>query len=227
LETFQRNVSTVSFIEEKIMNHTRCIVNALIAFTVGSCSMVLPTAAPQATQAKATQAAAPTSAAAQGNWNAVIGLVSPGVATIGKTSMMSSSKFEVQWNLPNQAVDHFEIIANDGKSKVTMIAKGSEKTATLTALKSSTQYSVTMKACMDAKCEKFLTSDKAAQGKTSEEVWQVQGKGTTYETATKLVDDGNTKAFPIVYGDWALRATQRLATKMLKPCVNSRSAIPR
>jgi len=160
LETFQRNVSTVSFIEEKIMNHTRCIVNALIAFTVGSCSMVLPTAAPQATQAKATQAAAPTSAA-QGNWNAVIGITSPGVATIGKTRMTSSSKFEAQWNLPSQAVDHFEIIASEGKSKVTVNAKGAEKMTTLATLKSSAQYSVTMKACLDAKCEKFLTSDKS------------------------------------------------------------------
>ena len=62
---------------------------------------------------------------------------------------------------------------------------------------------MTIKACLDAKCEKFLASDKAAEGKTSEEVWQVQGKGTTYETATKLVDDGNTKAYPVVYGDWA------------------------
>ncbi len=186
------------------MNHKRLITNMLIAFTIGSCSVLLPTAAPpQATQAKPTQAAAPTSAASQGSWNAVIGLVSPGVATIGKTSMTSSSKFEVQWSSPNQAVDHFEIIASDGKSKVTMNAKGAEKTAILTALKSATKYSVTMKACLDAKCEKFLASDKAAEGKTSEEVWQVQGKGTTYETATKLVDDGNTKAYPVVYGDWA------------------------
>ena len=111
------------------MNHKRLIINILIALTVGSCSVLLPTAAPpQATQAKPTQAAAPTSAASQGNWNAVIGLVSPGVATIGKTSMTSSSKFEVQWSLPSQAADHFEIIASDGKSKVTMNAKGTEKT---------------------------------------------------------------------------------------------------
>jgi hypothetical protein len=176
----------------------------LIALTIGSCSLIQTTAAPpQATQAKTTQAAAPTSAAAQGSWSAVIGLISPGVAAIGKTSMTSSSKLEVQWNLPNQPVDHFEIIASDGKSKVTANAKGTEKTATLTALKSSTKYSVSMKACLDAKCEKFLASDKAAEGKTSEEVWQVQGKGTSYETATKLVDDGNTKPYVVVYGDWA------------------------
>lgn len=185
------------------MNHKRFIANVLLALTIGSCSLLQPTAAPQVTLAKPTQSATPTSAASQGSWNAVIGLVSPGVATIGKTSMTSSSKLEVQWNLPSQTVDHFEIIASDGKSKVTMSAKGTEKTATLTALKSATKYSVTMKACLDAKCEKFLASDKAAEGKTSEEVWQVQGKGTSYETATKLVDDGNTKAYPIIYGDWA------------------------
>ena len=35
------------------MNHKRLIINILIAFTIGSCSMLLPTAAPpQATQAK-------------------------------------------------------------------------------------------------------------------------------------------------------------------------------
>ncbi|MBI5712497.1 MAG: hypothetical protein HZC38_03600 [Chloroflexi bacterium] len=75
------------------MNHKHFITHILIAFAIGSCSVLLPTAAPpQATQAKTTQAAAPTSAASQGNWNAVIGLVSPGVATIGTSPAMENRK---------------------------------------------------------------------------------------------------------------------------------------
>jgi len=141
-------------------------------------------------------------------------------ATVGATTFSSSTKLVVSWTAPTgYTPNHYRIFASEsiGNTNVSTTALASDTSATLTGLKSSTTYAVAVKACKDSACEQAGTAA-AASGKTSEEVWRVQGMGIggvghTWSEAQEVVSDSNTKAWAFAYGPGAgsgLEGTARL-----------------
>ena len=135
--------------------------------------------------------------------------------TVGSTTFSSSTKLTASWKAPTGYVpDHYRIYASEtiGNTNVSFTALATDTSATLTGLKSGTLYSIVVKACKDKDCLESGTAT-AVTGKTSEEVWQVQGTGHTWNTATEIVSDSNTKAWAFAYGPGAgtgLEGTARL-----------------
>jgi len=140
--------------------------------------------------------------------------------TVGTTAFSSSTKLSVSWKAPTgYTPNHYRIYASEsiGNTNLSTTALASDTSATLTGLKSATTYAVVVKACKDSACEQAGTAA-AASGKTSEEVWQVQGQGAggighTWNAAQEIVSDSNTKAWAFAYGTGAgtaLEGTTRL-----------------
>jgi len=141
-------------------------------------------------------------------------------STVGTTTFSSSTKLAVSWKAPTgYTPNHYRIYASEtiGNTNVSTTALASDISATLTGLKSATTYAVVVKACKDSACEQAGTAV-AVSGKTSEEVWRVQGKGIggighTWSEAQEVVSDSNTKAWAFAYGSGAgsgLEGTVRL-----------------
>lgn len=135
-------------------------------------------------------------------WKANLALSPTGAVIIAGKTYYSSSKLQASWTPPEVAVDHYEINVTDGVSLLTQTFSVSTNNSTLTELKSGTSYSVNLKACFDRSCAQSVSSD-TANATTSEEYWQVQGTGNSYETATKAVVDGNIGAYVLKFGAWA------------------------
>jgi len=130
--------------------------------------------------------------------------------TVGTTAFSSSTKLAVSWKAPTgYTPNHYRIYASEsiGNTNLSTTALASDTSASLSGLKSATTYAVVVKACKDSACEQAGTAA-AASGKTSEEVWQVQGQGAggighTWNTAQEIVSDSNTKAWAFTYGSGA------------------------
>lgn len=115
----------------------------------------------------------------------------------------SSTKMKVDWRgLTGIAIDHYEVEATESIGSTTVKLSTGSIATTLSGLKAGTTYAVTVKACYDAACRYSVTS-LPASGKTSEEYWQIQGTGNSYNTATRVISDGNIGSHGFRYGDWA------------------------
>lgn len=136
--------------------------------------------------------------------------------TVAGTAYESSSSLTASWDAPDAAVDHYVVTYVDAVQEIskTLEVDGLETEVTLTGLKSDTAYSVTLAACGDEACTDVVAeTSAAATDSTSAEYWQIQGTGNTLHGATKIVQNGNTKAFAFRYGDDAggdLAGTVRL-----------------
>lgn len=127
------------------------------------------------------------------------------VATVGGTTYYASSKLAVTWSAPTELVDHYVITATDTvtSSTVTTTATGMAMTnsASLESLKSDTDYTVTLQACLDSTCTAISASPyETATAHTSQEYWQFQGSGDDYDSIDHTVADGTSKAHAIRYG---------------------------
>lgn len=129
-----------------------------------------------------------------------------GAITVGATEYFSASKLDLTWTAPtNVSVEHYEVTATEALQStfVTTEAAASATSATIEDLKSSTEYTVTLTACLDVECANSLTSDASVTATTATEVWELQGSGThtdgSYTTADLVVRDGETLSDMIVY----------------------------
>jgi len=121
--------------------------------------------------------------------------------TIG--TLESAAKLVVSWQAPNGSVDHYEVsAASEAAPSETTSVAGDETDITIALLRSATSYSVSLIACMNADCSE-RSSGGEATATTAEETWQIHGSGSSYDSATRVVDDANTKASTIVYGEGA------------------------
>lgn len=132
--------------------------------------------------------------------------------TINGKIIFSSGKLSIRWSAPvDSTVDHYEITATDGvtETDTTFTVQNTEITE-ITGLKSQTEYTVALTACMDPECNTNIKGEKSAQGTTEAEYWQIQGTKNGYESATKVVPvgTGSTLSYVLPYGDWAPETLQ-------------------
>ncbi|MBI2187027.1 MAG: fibronectin type III domain-containing protein [Acidobacteria bacterium] len=142
-------------------------------------------------------------AAVAQTWAAGLRMTTVDWATIGSTVYRSASRLTIAWSPPTETVHQYVLTLRDGVTgREGSVALGGTS-VTIGGLKSSTPYTATIKACLDAGCERSLEADAAASAQTPAEYWRVQGTGNSYTTATKIVSDGNTYPFAVPYGSWA------------------------
>src|SRR6185436_8449319 len=147
-----------------------------------------------------TAAARRRSVAPPATWNASLTLAKTDSRTVGSRTFASSTKLVAQW-IASSHVDHYELTATEtaGGAPLVFVASGTKTSTTLAALESGTEYRVEIRACADAACASPSTGG-SATATTDEEFWQVRGTGSSFATADKVVTDGNTKAFALLWG---------------------------
>lgn len=133
-------------------------------------------------------------------WNAALAVARRAPQTVGTKTFYSSSSLSAQWSAAGNGVDHYVITATETAGGPPLRFSATGTSTTLTALESSTEYRVTIAACLDASCSSSITSSSSATASTDEEYWQVRGTGNSFATADKIVSDGNTKAYALLYG---------------------------
>jgi hypothetical protein len=135
-------------------------------------------------------------------WKAQLSAEKSGAQILLGRQLASSSALLVRWTAPSVAVDHYALSANEtaGGVPLSFSAAGSATSMTLTRLEAGTAYRVSIRACLDASCASSLTADAAATAATEDEYWQIRGTGGSYATADKLVSDGNTKPYALLWG---------------------------
>ena len=142
-----------------------------------------------------------------GGWAANLAVSPTGGTTVAGVPYASSSKLSATWSAPSQPVDHYLLRATDAvnSSVVSVTAAGSSTSATISGLKSATQYTVALTACLDAACGQSLAASSTAASTTAGETWQFVGAAGSSSVSgiTKVVSDGNTKPFAIRFGSGA------------------------
>jgi hypothetical protein len=109
--------------------------------------------------------------------------------TVGTNTFSSSTKLAVTWAAPTDyTVEHYAIRASESTGNTSVSANANVTSATLSGLKSGTDYSIVVTACTDTACSQAGAAS-AVTGRTSEEYWQIQG-GNSYATATQIIDSG-------------------------------------
>ncbi len=134
-----------------------------------------------------------------GSWSAELTLSEVDVAG---TSERSSSKLQAAWTPHAQAVA-YELRATEAIGQTTTVAiVAGNGSAEITTLKSATAYTVEISACLDADCASTVSPRDSGQASaaTSDEVWQLQGKGASVAELTRIVADGNVKLHAFRYG---------------------------
>ena len=136
-------------------------------------------------------------------WPAALAVSAVEGGRVGSTAYRSSSRLAVTWTAPPAAVHHYVLTLTDGVTGAAVSVQATETRVTVSGLKSATPHTVSVKACLDDPCASNLDGDATARGQTEAEYWQVQGSGSSYSGATRIVSDGNTYPFALPYGSWA------------------------
>lgn len=125
-----------------------------------------------------------------------------GAEVVGTRQVFSSTRLVVSWSpSSSDATHHFEIVARETVqgTEVRASAAASATSHTLTGLKVSTTYEVTVVACRDEACGQSSASTPVG-GETDTEYWQLRGTGNTVDTLTKAVADGNARLSATRFG---------------------------
>ncbi len=124
--------------------------------------------------------------------------------TVGNNTFGSSSKLAVSWNAPaGYSPTQYVITASETLMGTTVSASvaGTATSATLSPLKASTAYAVSVKACKDSACTAANSaSATAVSATTAAEYWQFQGTGNTAATLLRPVPDGNARLSATRFG---------------------------
>jgi len=119
---------------------------------------------------------------------------------IAEKSIYSSTQLKAKWinnTKLETSIDHFNLqlseVNSTAKKLIIEDINSSLSNYTLTQLKSSTAYEVTLIACQNKQCS---TSKKTATQtlSTDEEYWQIKG-GNNYDDADKVANNTNTKPY--------------------------------
>lgn len=157
-------------------------------------------------------AAADSSSGLPSVWPARLAAAKTDATTAAGTPYFSSTRLLVSWSPVAPLIDHYVISARDSVTAgtVTVVAAGAAFSTTLTGLKSSTEYTVSISACADAACTQLASGDGTALASTEQEYWQLQGSPSTdsFTAMTTIVRDSNTKGYALRYGPGAPSALE-------------------
>jgi hypothetical protein len=115
----------------------------------------------------------------------------------------SSSSLRARWAPPSRPVSLYVLVAVEARSAVQVETTGVAREVVFTDLKAATSYDVYLRACLDPRCAEYLEADPPARAETEAEYWAIQGHGSGFENAARLVADGNVGSHAFVYGPWA------------------------
>jgi len=134
-------------------------------------------------------------------WNASLTVAKRNAQTVGASTFSSSSSLTAQWNAVSSSVDHYLLTATEtvGGAPLTFVAASSTTSVTLTALESGTEYRIAIRACVNTACSTSVDGNSVIVT-TDEEFWQVRGTGNSFATAARIVSDGNTKPYALLWG---------------------------
>ncbi|MEZ5353813.1 MAG: fibronectin type III domain-containing protein [Bryobacteraceae bacterium] len=135
-------------------------------------------------------------------WPAELKVTPTGEYVHAGRTYSSSSSLLVEWTPAGGVVQHYVVMAEEKQSSTRTVVQAGASRAVLENLKSGTEYAVSARACLNASCTAALQSE-PAQGATAEEYWRIQGRGSSYATADRIVPDGNVGAYAFRYGSWA------------------------
>lgn len=172
-----------------------------LASLLVAATCLLAACAPQSSTSFTAGATIPTTGTGTTNASAwVSGLAADNVAVVG-SSELSSSKLEITWQA-RSGTDHYELTLTDqiGGSVVSARVSGSDSQVTISGLKSETPHTAAIVACEDSACQNQTAGSASAQATTAAEVWQLQGSGNSFDTATLLLSDGNVGSHAFRYG---------------------------
>ena len=137
-----------------------------------------------------------------------LGVNTTGGSVVGGVLYPSSSELLVTWSPPASSfadsVNHCEIVATESLtgSSITAAVARDATSVVVAGLRSSTTYSVALRACLDPACSELMEPPSgSASGATPQETWQLQGSGSAIATLTRIVPDGNVKIHAFRYGD--------------------------
>lgn len=124
------------------------------------------------------------------------------VATAGGRQISSSSQLAVTWTATaGDPAHHFEVIARETVqgTEVRGSATAPSTSLTLTGLKASTTYAITVVACANEACSPSSVSA-SVSGETETEYWQLRGSGSSVDDLAKIVSDGNARLSATRFG---------------------------
>jgi len=159
------------------------------------------TAPPPEESVPPTSEAAPTTGAQQ-FWAVGLAVANVNEQIIDGLPVSSASRLLLSWQTPTQQVDHYEVTSVEAgtANSAAVSVSGDAVSLEVEALKSSATYEFNLQACLNPDCSQRVTAENTAVGTTAEEFWQLQGEGHSYETAIKVVEDGNNMPYVIVWG---------------------------
>jgi uncharacterized protein (TIGR03437 family) len=136
-------------------------------------------------------------------WPAALHASKTGAHTHAGRTYASSSALRLEWQPPSYPVHHYEIAAAERRSTVRLSTPADARDAVVRDLKSGTEYTITLAACLDPECAIATRAAESATAVTEDEYWAIQGAGNSYATAARLVPDGNVGSYAFRYGPWA------------------------
>jgi hypothetical protein len=123
-------------------------------------------------------------------------------------ALESSSTIRLRWDEASFVTDHYRVNGIDGVTNYERQLRIESAGMTLMGLKSDTQYTFWVIACIDEDCDEAFESESTTV-RTAVETWEVQGSGQSgYEAAHQVVDNGSTLSYALSYGDWAPKDLQ-------------------
>lgn len=115
----------------------------------------------------------------------------------------SSSSLSARWQAPEREIAYYVLVAVERRGEIHLEAPPDSIDLTIENLKAGTSYTIYLRACVDPECTEYIEADRPAAESTEEEYWRVQGSGSSFQTASSIVADGNVGSHAIRYGPWA------------------------
>ncbi len=131
------------------------------------------------------------------DWDASVG-VSTLPVSLSFGTLESSSRLKVNWQFADDALA-YEVTAQFGEHEVRKVVDADTRRVVLTGLRSDTTYEIMVSACEDEDCWRS-TSSSLVSGTTGAMAWLIMGEGSSFNTATPIIEDSDTKGYGLFYG---------------------------
>lgn len=151
----------------------------------------------------ATPAQEPPAPSYAGSWPAALTASRTGAFEHAGETYASSSSLAVRWLRPLKPIAFYVLVALEQRGVLQVETSAAETQYLFDNLKAGTEYVIYLRACVDWDCAEYIEAEEPAALSTEEEYWRIQGSGISFQTADRIVDDGNVAPYPLRYGGWA------------------------